>query len=106
MSLTTIRLSKRWTVVVKPYTQSKISKNKFERIFREHTNDDELVWHRDRKNRTVKIIEGTGWKLQEDNKLPVEIKPGDVINIKAKEYHRVIKGTGSLVVEITEHETS
>jgi len=103
MSLTTIRLSKRWTVVVKPYTQSQISKNKFERIFREHTNEDELVWHRDRKNRIVKIIECNGWKFQQDNKLPIELHEGDTLHIKANEYHRVLKGSGSLVVEITEH---
>ena len=92
-------------MVVKPYTQKQLSQNKFERIFREHTDENELVWHRDRKNRTVKIIECNGWKFQQDNKLPIELHAGDTIKINANEYHRVIKGTGSLVVEITEHET-
>ena len=90
-------------MVVKPYTQKQLSQNKFERIFREHTNEDELVWHRDRKNRTVKIIECDGWKFQQDNKLPIELHQGDTLHIKAEEYHRIIKGKGSLVVEITEH---
>jgi quercetin dioxygenase-like cupin family protein len=79
--------------------------NTFERIFREHTKDHELVWHRDRLDRTVTVIESTGWKFQEDNKIPVELKAGDTLHIKANEYHRIIKGQGSLVVEITEHET-
>lgn len=92
--------------MVKPYTQSQISNNKFERIFREHTDDSELVWHRDHKDRTVKVVECNGWKFQADNKLPVEMQPGDVIKIKAREYHRIHKGSGSLVVEITEHETN
>jgi len=91
---------------VKPYQDKQLKENTFERIFREHTNESELVWHRDRKDRTVKVIESAGWKFQADNKLPIELKEGDVINIKAKSYHRIHKGSGSLVVEITEHETS
>lgn len=87
----------------KPYTQKQITNNKFERVFREHTDESELVWHRDRKDRTVKIIECDGWKFQHDNQLPIELHEGDTLHIKAKEYHRIIKGTGSLVVEITEH---
>jgi len=91
---------------MKPYRDRQLKENTFQRIFREHTDEAELVWHRDRKDRTVKVIESAGWKFQADNKLPVELKEGDVINIKAKSYHRIHKGSGSLVVEITEHETS
>lgn len=91
---------------MKPYQDKQLKENTFERIFREYTNESELVWHRDRKDRTVKVIESDGWKFQADNKLPIELKEGDVINIKAKSYHRIHKGSGSLVVEITEHETS
>lgn len=91
-------------MVVNPYIQKDIAPNKFQRIFRHHTEESELVWHRDRKNRTVKIIESDGWKFQEDNKLPIELHNGDTLHIKAYEYHRILKGNGSLVVEITEHE--
>lgn len=91
-------------MVVNPYIQKDIAPNKFERIFREHTDESELVWHRDRKDRTVRIIECNGWKFQKDNRLPVELKEGDTIHINAFEYHRILKGSGSLVVEITEHE--
>lgn len=87
---------------INPWIQKDISKHKFERIFREHTDESELVWHRDKRDRTVKIIESNGWKFQEDNKLPVELKPGDIVKIKAFEYHRILKGNGSLVVEIDE----
>jgi len=89
-------------VVVNPYEQTDIKHNLFERIFREHTDESELVWHRDRKDRTVTVVESSGWKFQEDNKIPVEMKPGDVFHIKAFEYHRIIKGRGSLVVRIQE----
>lgn len=91
---------------MKPYRDRQLKENTFQRIFREHTDEAELVWHRDRKDRTVKVIESAGWKFQADNKLPIELKEGDVINIKAKSYHRIHKGSGSLVVEITEHEPS
>ena len=89
-------------MVVKPYEQTNINQNVFERIFREHTDENELVWHRDRKDRSITVIESSGWKFQQDNKLPVEMKPGDTFKIKAKEYHRIHKGTGSLVVRIQE----
>lgn len=85
-----------------PWNQTYISENSFQRIFESTVDDAELVWHRDRKNRTVKIIESNGWKFQEDNKIPVELFPGDVLHIKACEYHRILKGKDRLVVEITE----
>ena len=102
MSLTTIRLSKRRQVVVNPYTQKQLTDDSFLREFSESVESEELVWHRDRRNRVVKVIEGTGWKFQMDNKLPQEIKAGDTITIPAKTYHRIHKGTSKLVVEITE----
>jgi mannose-6-phosphate isomerase-like protein (cupin superfamily) len=87
----------------KPYTQQQITDESFLREFSESVESEELVWHRDRCDRVVKVIEGTGWKFQMDNKLPREIKAGDTITIPAKTYHRIHKGTSKLVVEITEH---
>ena len=89
---------------MKPYKDNIHNKNKFTRVFREHTPDNELEWHRDRNNRTVTVVECNGWKFQEDNKLPKTLKPGDVLKIKANQFHRIIKGSGSLVLEIEEHE--
>jgi len=86
----------------KPYTQQQITDESFLREFSESVESEELVWHRDRCDRVVKVIEGTGWKFQMDNKLPVEIKAGDTITIPAKTYHRIHKGTSKLLVEITE----
>ena len=100
MQTSTLWPSKRWQVVVKPYTQSQISNNKFERIFREHTDDSELVWHRDHNDRNVKVLTGKGWKVQMDNQLPKEIKRGDEFFIPKETYHRLIKGTGNLKVKI------
>ena len=89
-----------------PYADFRITDKQFLREFAATVEADELVWHRDKKNRTVTVLEGTGWKFQYDNKLPKEIKPGDVITIKACEYHRILKGETTLKLEIIEDENS
>lgn len=89
-----------------PYADFRITDKQFLREFAATVEADDLVWHRDKKNRTVTVLEGTGWKFQYDNKLPREIKPGDVITIKAYEYHRILKGETTLKLEIVEDENS
>ena len=64
--------------------------------------DGELTWHRDADDRVVTILEGTGWKVQFDDQIPTNIKPGDKISIHANQWHRVIPGSGELVMEIKE----
>ena len=39
----------------------------------------ELVWHQDAEDREVEVLEGKGWELQMDNKLPFELVSGDHI---------------------------
>ena len=89
-------------MVDKPYQDTPINNNTFIREFNESVDSEEMVWHRDHKNRTVKIIEGEGWQFQNDNRLPFSIRKNDNILIRAGKYHRLIKGTSKLVVEITE----
>jgi len=72
------------------------------REFDGDVDEQELVWHRDRNDREVTVIEGTGWKLQMDNELPKELMVGKLYNIKAMEYHRLIKGNGTLKLKIWE----
>jgi hypothetical protein len=85
-----------------PYTDKKISKNAFLREFSELTEDDELVWHRDRNDRYVTVVEGDGWQLQFDNMLPVPLNQGETVHIPKNTYHRLRKGSSNLVVEINE----
>jgi urease accessory protein UreE len=74
------------------------------RVFEDNVDQDDLNWHKDHKDRKVKVLEaGPNWKVQFDNKLPSSIKNGDVIYVKAKEWHRVIKGDGVLVIQIEEY---
>ena len=43
------------------------------RTFSESVDEMELIWHRDREDRKITIIEGRDWKLQMDNELPVSL---------------------------------
>lgn len=88
---------------MKPYTES-IKNLKITRTFDTNVKSDELVWHQDKKDRKVKILEGNKWKFQMDNELPVELKKGDEIFIPKYTYHRIFKGRTPLVIEITELE--
>lgn len=74
------------------------------RTFKSDVSNDELVWHRDRKDRQVKIIQSQGWFFQREDELPVSLKPGDVVVIPKETWHRVIRrnNSGDLVVEINE----
>ena len=70
------------------------------RIFSEDIDPSELIWHRDREDRLIKVIEANGWGYQLDNQLPLPLEDGQELFIPKMMYHRVIKGTGSLVVEV------
>lgn len=88
--------------MVKPYTQ--VVEDKY--IVREFSSDvdeTELIWHRDKQTREVTVLQGEGWKLQMDNRLPIELEKGKLYNIPKMEYHRIIKGKGNLVIQIWEN---
>ena len=78
--------------------------NIFTRVFKESVEKEQLIWHKDKKDRVVKVIYGTGWKLQYDNQLPIELEPGQNYHIKKKEFHRLLKGSSELKLEIKEYE--
>ena len=89
-------------VVENPYKQEQISDNKFIRTFDKNVLTEELVWHRDRKDREIKVLVGEGWELQIDNCLPIPLIAESVYYISAGTYHRIKRGTTDLVVEINE----
>jgi hypothetical protein len=78
--------------------------NKTIRVFEETIDPDELIWHQDREDRLVKVIEANGWGYQLDNQLPLPLEEGQELFIPKMTYHRVIKGTGPLVVEVRMYE--
>ena len=84
-------------VETKPYVDLKDGL----RIFKSYVNDDELVWHRDRENREVAVIEtGGNWQFQFDDNMPFELTSGILFEIPKMTYHRLIKGEGDLVLKI------
>ena len=86
----------------KPYTDKTNGRFKT-RIFESNTDSHELVWHRDKADRVITVLEGNGWMFQMDNGIPYELEEGDVLNISKMEYHRIYKaGSTNLVIEIEE----
>lgn len=87
-----------------PYLDLELADGTIFRFFDEETDEWDLVWHRDERDRKVTVRKGLGWKIQFDNELPVEMGEGDDIYIKAMEYHRIIKGIGPLELLIEEYQ--
>jgi hypothetical protein len=83
-----------------PFKETRIRPRVLLREFSQDTNEEELVWHQDQEDRKIKIIEANGWKLQMDNQLPILLEKNKSYDIPAYEFHRVIKGSGKLVVII------
>ncbi len=86
---------------MKPYIQT-IHQNKIIREFAHDVDSQELVWHRDKKDRYVTILEGTDWKFQFDNMLPIPLLKGQTIFIPKETFHRVLKGSDTLKIQIIE----
>ena len=86
---------------MKPYKQIQ-HKNHIVRTFDMNIDLSSLVWHRDKKDRVVEIVKGSGWKFQMDNKVPIELKEGMRLEIPKETFHRVIKGKTPLTIKIIE----
>lgn len=81
-----------------PYTDIEIADNYIIREFDENIDPIELMWHRDDEDRTIEIIGETDWKIQLENCLPTSLE--GIIFIKRHQWHRAIKGTGTLKLKI------
>ncbi len=85
----------------RPYIEKVINNIKI-RKFNKSINENSLKWHRDKNKRKIKIISGKNWKIQFENKLPVELLEGKSYTINSQKWHRLIKGNSDLVIQITE----
>ena len=72
------------------------------RTFSKDVDEWDLIWHKDKQDRYITVLEGEGWKFQRDNSLPLDLKKGDRIFIPKEQIHRVLKGKTDLVIEIIE----
>lgn len=85
---------------MQPYSNISEKENQIIRKFDQNIDPEELMWHRDERDREVTVIGETDWLFQLDNELPQPMK--GTIKIPKKVYHRTIKGTGDLVISILE----
>ena len=83
---------------MRPYTDIEVTDKYIIREFNENIDPIELMWHRDNESRIIEILEETDWKIQLDNNLPTSLK--ERIFIQKHEWHRVIKGNGTLKLKI------
>jgi len=88
--------------LVNPYNDLGLEPDIMLREFKQDVDDSELVWHRDRSDREITVLSGYNWKLQMDDNLPKELKHGRIYHIKKMVYHRLIKGSGRLLLKIRE----
>jgi hypothetical protein len=81
-----------------PYKDIEVTDTYIIREFDKNIDPIELKWHRDREDRLIEIIGETNWMLQLENKLPTSMNQS--IFIPKGEWHRVIKGEGTLILKI------
>ena len=86
-----------------PFEEEKIDKYNFIRTFPADVDEMDLIWHADKENRIITVLEGNGWKFQFDEELPVEMTEGKSISILKGKLHRVIKGKGPLKINLQKH---
>jgi hypothetical protein len=88
---------------MRPYTDLEVTDKYIIREFTENIDPIELMWHRDDEDRTVEPLCPSDWQFQRDNEMPILLKEGERIFIKKHEWHRVIKGSGDLLIKIYKH---
>lgn len=88
-----------------PFSQTVSPTGELIREFNRNLNQDDLIWHQDQFDRRIEILEvqdNSWWQLQLDNQNPTQLKKGMTFDIRAGQWHRLLKGNGNLKVRITE----
>ena len=85
------------------YNDEKLNNKTFLRTFSKDVLTEELVWHRDRENRIVTVLEGEDWEIQFDEDLPEPLVIGKEYVIPAYTFHRIKRGTTDLKLQIQEY---
>ena len=84
------------------YNDKMVNEHVRVRTFSGETSEDHLIWHRDRQDRVVEVVHSNGWMFQRDDSVPIVMSSGDILEVSANEWHRIIKGKGALVLKIIE----
>ena len=83
-----------------PYYETKLTTNTITREFPASVNPNWLKWHMDDEDRNILVINETDWKFQMDNEFPIDLNSGMRFSISAGVYHRIIKGSTDLLIEV------
>ena len=83
-----------------PFKEKQISKQLFLREFSANVDEMDLIWHTDREDRIVHVLEGNKWKFQFDEQLPFEMLDGIDIIIPKGIIHRIIRRKGPLKIRV------
>ena len=89
----------------KPYIQKNNSTSSYTRRFYSNVDSSDLVWHRDANDRNITVLDGHGWSIQFENKLPIKLSSGSKVFIPKNSWHRLIKSAGKmkdLLIQINE----
>lgn len=84
-----------------PFEEEILGDELYERVFSETTPSEEFMWHRDKEDRTISPTHETDWGFQIEDELPLRITKD--VYVPKETYHRLIKGTGDLVLRIKKH---
>jgi len=75
-----------------------------QRTFNGDLDEEELVWHRDKEDRDVMLVEGKDWYIQLDNELPRLLSKDISYNIPKSTWHRIInKNRSNLVINVRKY---
>ena len=86
-----------------PFEEKQIDQFNFIRTFSAGVDEMDLIWHADKENRIITVLEGNGWKFQFDEELPIKMTKGLSISILKGRLHRIIKGKGPLKINLQKH---
>jgi len=75
------------------------------RTFSINSDNKEFVWHLDKENRLIKIIESDNWFFQFENELPFKLINNNEFLINKNTWHRIINNnsTKNLIVNIKKY---
>jgi hypothetical protein len=81
----------------KPYIDQEVN-GRLIRRFSKEIEPHLLKWHMDEEDRMVYSLNENDWKFQFDNELPIPMD--GAIKIRKGIFHRIIKGTTDLIIQI------
>lgn len=86
-----------------PFKEKKIAENVFLRYFDHNVISEELVWHQDREDRIIEVIQSNDWYFQRDEEVPFKLVEGMRFSIKKLDYHRLLRGKNDLIIKVTKY---